>query len=61
MDAVRARIRIANQEAARLVKPMSLGVVFELDLPVGKTELLTWLYRKNGDVGGAYFAEVEAL
>ena len=39
----------------------SKGVVFEVDLPAGKTELRTWLHRKDGGVGGAYFTEVEAL
>ena len=43
------------------VKAGSKGVVFEVDLPAGPTELVTYLYDKNGKAGGAYFTEVEAL
>lgn len=59
--AVRAKVRIAGQEMESEVKPNSKGVVFEMELPAGKTELLTWLFDKNGKAGGAYFTEVEAL
>jgi hypothetical protein len=43
------------------VESGSKGVVFELDLPAGKTELVTWLYDEKGEAGGAYFTEVDAL
>ena len=43
------------------MKPGSKGVVFEIDLPAGPTELVTWLYDNKGKAGGAYFTEVEAL
>lgn len=59
--AVRAKVRIAGQEAESEVEPGAKRVVFELDLPAGKTELQTWLFDKNGKAGGAYFTEVEAL
>jgi len=57
--AVRAKLQIAGQELAQDVKPGSESVVFEMDLPEGKTQLQTWLYDKNGKAGGAYDAEVE--
>ncbi|MBT5926431.1 MAG: hypothetical protein HOH33_07410, partial [Verrucomicrobia bacterium] len=37
------------------------GVIFEIKLPAGKTELTTWLYDAKGEAGGAYFTEVEVL
>ena len=39
----------------------SKAVVFETDVPVGKTKLETWLLDEKGTAGGAYFTEVEAL
>jgi arylsulfatase A-like enzyme len=59
--ATRARIRIAGKEMASPVKKDTRGVVFELDLPAGKTQLLTDLYDEKGRSGGAYFTEVEHL
>jgi len=59
--AVRARIRIGDIEAEQAVEAESMGVVFEVDLPVGPTELTTWLYDEKGEAGGAYFTEVEYL
>ncbi|RMF40923.1 MAG: N-acetylgalactosamine 6-sulfate sulfatase (GALNS), partial [Planctomycetota bacterium] len=59
--AQRARIEIAGRAVERPVEAGSKGVVFELDLPAGPAELVTYLYRENGQAGGAYFAEVEAL
>lgn len=59
--AVQAKISIAGQEETKKIKSGSKGVVFELELPAGHTELHTWLYDKNGTAGGAYFTEVEAL
>lgn len=61
VQAVRARVQIAGQEKESAVAPGSKGVAFELELPVGRTELRTWLYDQNGKAGGAYFTEVEAL
>lgn len=61
VEAVRARVRIAGREKEAAVEPGTRGVVFELDLPAGKTELQTWLFDENGKAGGAYFTEVEAL
>jgi len=59
--AVRARIEIAGMEKETEIRSGSEGVVFELDLPAGKTELRTFLYDDRGEAGGAYFTEVEAL
>jgi len=59
--AVRAKVEIAGKSAEKEVQSGSKGVVFELDLPAGKTELVTWLYDEKGEAGGAYFTEVDAL
>ncbi len=59
--AVRAKLQIAGQEKEMAVVPGSKGVVFELNLPAGPTELLTYLFDESGQAGGAYFTEVEAL
>ena len=59
--AERAKIEIAGQTVEQPVKAGSKGVVFEIDLPAGPTELVTYLYDQNGKAGGAYFAEVIAL
>lgn len=61
VQAVRAKLQIAGQELETAVETGTKGVVFELDLPAGKTELRTWLYDSDGKAGGAYFTEVEAL
>lgn len=59
--AVRARIEIAGKIEESPVAQGSKGVVFEITLPAGPAELVTWLYDENGKAGGAYFTEVEAL
>ena len=56
-----AKIEIARQILEQPVKAGSQGVVFEIQLPVGPTELVTYLYDKKGNPGGAYFTEVEFL
>ncbi|TWT91202.1 arylsulfatase [Neorhodopirellula pilleata] len=56
-----AKIQIAGLEKQSMVEPDTRGVVFEIDLPVGPTELMTFLYDKQDRAGGAYFTEVEAL
>ena len=57
--AVRAKVEIAGKEKEVAVEPGSKGVVIELELPAGPTELVTYLYDKQGRAGGAYFTEVE--
>ena len=59
--AVRAKVQISGQEKESTVKPGSKGVVFEVDLPTGSSELWTYLYDEAGKAGGAYFTEVEWL
>ena len=59
--AERAKIQIAGQTVEQSVEPDCKGVVFEVEIPAGPTELVTWLYDKNGKAGGAYFTEVELL
>ena len=61
VEAVRARIQISGKEMESKVEPGSKGVVFEMELPAGKTQLNTWLYNEANKAGGAYFTEVEAL
>ena len=61
VTAVRARVEIAGLEKEVDVASGSRGVVIELELPAGKTELVTHFYYKKGKPGGAYFTEVEAL
>lgn len=61
VKAVRAEIEIDGKTAEAPVKPGSKGVVIELDLPAGSTELITRLFDKSGKAGGAYFTEVERL
>ena len=58
--AKRAKIEIAGQTMEQVVEQGSAGVVFEIDLPAGPTELVTYLYNEKGKAGGAYFTEVEA-
>ena len=59
--AVRAKVEISGLEKEVPVPANSKGVVIELDLPTGPTELVTYLYDKKGKAGGAYFTEVEWL
>ncbi|YCM42247.1 arylsulfatase [Verrucomicrobiaceae bacterium 227] len=59
--ATRARIKIAGKEMESSVKKDTRGVVFELDLPAGRSRLLTDLYDEKDRSGGAYFTEVELL
>jgi arylsulfatase A-like enzyme len=58
---VRAKIEIAGLSKEVAVEPGSKGIVIEMDLPAGETELLTYLYNEKGEAGGAYFTEVEVL
>ena len=55
------RSKSRGQTMEQPVEQGSMGVVFEVDLPAGPTELVTYLYNEKGKVGGAYFTEVEAL
>ena len=57
--AVRARVEVAGQEHQTPVEPGSDRVVFELELPAGRTELWTHLDDRQGRSGGAYFTDVK--
>ena len=59
--AVRAKVEIAGLTKECVVEPGCKGVVLEMELPAGMTELWTFLYNEKGQAGGAYFTEVEAL
>lgn len=59
--AERAKIEIAGKVEEKPVESGSKGIVFEIDLPKGPTELVTYLYDEKGEAGGAYFTEVEKL
>lgn len=59
--AVRATVEIGGQKGESPVEVGTKGVVFEMDLPAGKTELWTRLYDQDGKAGGAYFTTVELL
>ncbi len=59
--AVRAKIEIAGKTMEQPVETGSKGVEFEIDLPAGTTQLVTYLYNEKDQAGGAYFTEVEAL
>jgi len=61
VNAVSAKVEIAGLSAEAPVESGSKGVVFEMELPAGKTGLVTYLFDKKGKAGGAYFTEVEAL
>lgn len=61
VNAKRATIEIAGKTLEKHVAEDSKGVVFELDLPAGPTELVTRLFDQNGKAGGAYFTDVEIL
>ena len=57
--AVRAKVKLSGQEKECMVEPGSKGVVIDLDLPAGPSELWTYLYDASGKAGGAYFTEVQ--
>ena len=58
---VKAKIKIAGAEKEALIKDGSKEIDFTLSLPSGITELWTYIYNQQGQVGGAYFTEVEKL
>jgi len=59
--AVRARVTIAGEQKEVQVPTDNNAVSIDLRLPAGPAELLTHLYNKKGESGGAYFTEVEFL
>jgi hypothetical protein len=61
IKAVRGKIEIAGVIRESEIKPQTLGQVFEVELPKGKTQLRTWLFDSKGNAGGAYFTDVELI
>tara|TARA_R110002049_G_scaffold4601_5_gene32625 strand:- start:871746 stop:873512 length:1767 start_codon:yes stop_codon:yes gene_type:complete len=61
IEAVRAMVKVAGQEKNTEVEKGTHGVVFEMDLPAGPTELLTYFYDQDDQAGGAYFTEVKLV
>lgn len=59
--AERAKVSIAGKEQEGPVISGSKAITIELDLPRGPAELLTQLFNKKGQSGGAYFTDVEWL
>ena len=58
---VRAGIKIAGFEKESVIKDDSKEINFTLTLPSGITELWTYIYTQQEQVGGAYFTEVKKL
>jgi len=56
-----AKIEIAGQTHQQPVEAGSKSVLFEVDLPAGPTQLVTYLFDKDGKAGGAYFTQLQSL
>lgn len=61
LEAVEARLRIADQDAQQKTDPKDTKVVFEVELPAGPTRLEALLKTPEGKVRGAYFVYVERV
>lgn len=61
IQAVRGKIAIAGVTLESEIEPGTLGQVFEVELPKGKTQLRTWLFDSKDNAGGAYFTDVELI
>jgi arylsulfatase A-like enzyme len=59
MKGVRVKAEIAGKSAEAPVVKGDTGVVLELTLPAGESELVTHIYQEDGSSGGAYFTDVE--
>ena len=57
----KASIKIGELEEEAVIKDGSREINFTLTLSSGITELWTYIYNQQGQVGGAYFTEVEKL
>jgi len=56
-----ARLKIGDVVLTKGVPPGSTGVVFETDLPPGKTQMEAWFAEPRSVIRGAYFVEVAYL
>jgi len=63
IDSTAARITIAGHDRSATIEHPDLDteITFELELPVGPTELQTWLTTPDGQTHGAYFVTVECV
>ena len=61
IDATRARVRIAGQEAEHPLPPQAQEAAFELELQAGETRLETWFEKDGAEPRGAYYAYIERL
>ena len=61
LEAVRVKIQIAGQAHEAMVSNGLERIVFDLQLPEGKTICIAWLYDEQGKAGGACFMGVELL
>ncbi|MFN7939496.1 MAG: arylsulfatase [Bryobacteraceae bacterium] len=59
IQAVKARLRIANVDESTAVSATDKAAVFQVRLPKGPTKLETWFYEASGVERGAYFTYVE--
>lgn len=59
LRAVRARVRVGDEEAVIAVAPGATEVTIDLELPVGPARLQTWLEEADGTVRGAFFVDVQ--
>jgi len=55
---IQASLSIANIEVEKQVTPGDKEVVFELNLPAGKTQMTGLFHSENGQTHGAYYAYV---
>ena len=61
LETVRAKKQIAGQAHEAMVSNRSDRIVFDLQLPEGKTKCITWSYDEQGKACVAYFMEAELL
>ena len=52
---IKAKLTLSGQTIEKDVPSGATGVSFEMKLPKGKTDFLTWFYDENGSGGGAFF------
>jgi len=56
-----ARLKVADIDKTKLVPKGATGVTFRVTLRTGPTTLTTYLTNAKGQVGGAYFTDVEFI
>jgi len=58
LTAAQARLRIGDLiDETKAISAGATGVRFEVNLPAGDTDVMTWLIEKNGTSRGAYYVE----